>query len=88
MTPHSLSISLENTADMLAEALWERWLLHKDNPGVWDWAEPRAFGNAWLVHNQDTRKAIRRTIETLDMILEGDIRSPQDMAAEVEGRVS
>ena len=36
----------------------------------------------------DTRKAIRRTIETLNMILEGDIRSPQDMAAEAEGRVS
>jgi len=36
----------------------------------------------------DTRKSLLRTRATIDMILEGDIRSPQDMAAEVEGRAS
>ena len=66
MTPHSHALTLENAADMLAEALWEKN----------------------VVLHPDTRKAIRRTIETLNMILEGDIRSPQDMAAEAEGRVS
>ena len=81
MTPHSLSISLENTADMLAEALWE----------AREWKDKHYAPSGYYMDahvDDDTRKAIRRTIETLNMILEGDIRSPQDMAAEVEGRVS
>ena len=74
MTPHGLSMSLENAADMLAEALWET-----------RYQAPLGLA---IRMDDDTRKAIRRTIETLNMILEGDIRSPQDMAAEAEGRVS
>jgi len=74
MTPHSHALIMENAADMLAEVLWRSRL-----------ARP---GGMKLPLDIDTRKAIRRTIETLNMILEGDIRSPQDMAAEVEGRVS
>ena len=72
MTPHGYAMSLENAADMLAEALWN---------------DRGPMGPAFDL-TADTRKAIRRTQEMLSMILEGDIRSPQDMAAEVEGRVS
>ena len=69
MTPHSYAMSLENTADMLAEALFQ-----KMTPMAWV--------------DKDLRKSLLRTRATIDMILEGDIRSPQDMAAEAEGRVS
>ena len=73
MTPSSYAMSLENTADMLAEALWQRY-----------GSAPRR--GVYLL--SDTRKSLLRTRATIDMILEGDIRSPQDMAAEVEGRAS
>ena len=76
MTPHSYAISLENTADMLAEALWERWEECLNNQLV------------FAPMDRHTRKSLLRTRATIDMILEGDIRSPMDMAAEVEGRVS
>ena len=74
MTPHSHALTMENQADMLAEALWE---LRIEGP----------FAHGRCVMDPNTRKAIRRTIEILNMILEGDIRSPLDMAAKVEGRV-
>ena len=72
MTPHSHALTMENQADMLAEALWEE-----------------AKGTPFPPLADDyTRVAIKRVIKTLEMILAGDIRSPQDMAAEVEGRTS
>ena len=74
MTPHGYAMSLENAADMLAEALWEQQIT--------------VFGHTTFYVDPDTQKALRRVQETIGMILEGDIRSPQDMAAEVEGRVS
>lgn len=70
MTPHGYAMSLENAADMLAEALWDKAPIGPD-----------------VAMSEDTRKAIRRTIATLEMILDGDIRPPLEMAAEVEGRV-
>ena len=72
MTPAGYALSLENAADMLAEALRDAGYSRKCKQPM----------------QPNTRKAILRTMETLGMILEGDIREPLEMAAEVEGRVS
>lgn len=82
MTPHSLAMNLENTADTLALELWYKFIDSTALKGR------KAWMHEWLTESPDTRKAIRRTMATLQMILDGDIRSPQGMAAEAEGRAS
>jgi hypothetical protein len=73
MTPAGHAMTMENQADMLAEALWEKRVT--------------VYGHTTSYVDTNTRKAIRRTMAKLQMVLDGDIRSPMDMAAEVEGRV-